>query len=89
MMTTKQLTKQDKIGKGIAAIVHFNSAYRCKCGEEWRMPKPEEVAIVIIKYLHSQGYVLKVKRDLGGTPVGIDDWSKIEMVEVVPLIGGG
>ena len=36
--------------------------------------------------LDELGVVLKVERELGKPPVGLDDWSQISVEEVVPLI---
>ena len=75
------MTKQEEIREGIKNILseHFGLA-------PTQEPFVSELPNKIIKYLHSQGVVIKVDRELGKTPIGVADWSKISMEEVEPLI---
>ena len=65
-------TKQEEIREGIARLVHYwhiggSERWEDNDEENWQGPKRQEyyeAADALIPYLHSQGVVLKVDREL-------------------------
>jgi len=93
------MTKQEEIREGIINILEpyaFSGTITSSDGYYFFCDKADDVITAILSYLHSQGVVIKVERELPPNPyIGMDDFAFIYQaaqkdmagyVAVVPLI---
>ncbi|KKN11220.1 hypothetical protein LCGC14_1028780 [marine sediment metagenome] len=69
-MTSKEMTKQEEIREGVKLIL----SEELDIGYEGQLLNDDEVAVILLSYLHSQGVVIKVE--------GMGNWDIMEAQRV-------